>query len=50
MLVHSQMVMEAGRLVEFASPKELLQNKKGFFRSLVDESEDRETLLKLAGV
>lgn len=43
------MVLDAGRLVEFDSPRNLLLNKKGFLRSLVEESEDREILLSLAG-
>lgn len=30
--------------VEFASPKELLQNKQSFLRALVEESADKETL------
>ena len=42
------MVLDAGRLVEFDSPKNLLQNEIGFLRALVDESEDRDKLFELA--
>ena len=42
------MVLDAGRLVEFDSPKILLQNETGFLRALVDESEDRDKLFELA--
>ncbi|KAJ6466832.1 multidrug resistance-associated ABC transporter [Mycena sanguinolenta] len=38
------MVLDAGRIVEFGPPKELLNEQKGLFRALVDESEDREAL------
>ncbi|KAG6845454.1 hypothetical protein H0H87_008814 [Tephrocybe sp. NHM501043] len=38
------MVLESGELVEFGSPVELLDNKKGHFRSLVDASGDKEIL------
>ncbi|KIM54250.1 hypothetical protein SCLCIDRAFT_1222221 [Scleroderma citrinum Foug A] len=38
------MVLDAGRIVEFASPKELLQSKNGMLRALVDESGDKEML------
>lgn len=34
--------------VEFASPRELLKNKHGKLRALVDESEDRDVLLAMA--
>jgi ABC-type proline/glycine betaine transport system ATPase subunit len=44
----SQMVLDAGRLVEFDSPAELLKNEKSFFRSLVDESGAKEKLYELA--
>ncbi|KAI5122628.1 hypothetical protein M0805_008717 [Coniferiporia weirii] len=43
------MVLDAGQIVEFDSPKKLLGIEKGFLRALVDESDDRETLHKLAG-
>ena len=42
------MVLDAGKLVEFDTPKNLLQNEKGFLRALVDESEDRDVLKALA--
>ncbi|GJE87807.1 multidrug resistance-associated ABC transporter [Phanerochaete sordida] len=38
------MVLDAGNIVEFGSPAELLQNKSGFFRSLVDASGDKDKL------
>ncbi|KAG1749648.1 uncharacterized protein EDB91DRAFT_1334077 [Suillus paluster] len=38
------MVLDAGKLVEFGSPWELLQNEKGMLRALVDESGDKEAL------
>ncbi|THH09762.1 hypothetical protein EW145_g1770, partial [Phellinidium pouzarii] len=44
-----QMVLDAGTVVEFDSPKELLKKGSGSLRALVDESDDRETLLYLAG-
>ncbi|OJA20729.1 hypothetical protein AZE42_08496 [Rhizopogon vesiculosus] len=36
------MVLDAGKLVEFGSPWELLQNEKGMLRALVDESGDKD--------
>ncbi|KAJ6564563.1 P-loop containing nucleoside triphosphate hydrolase protein [Mycena capillaripes] len=42
------MVLDAGRIVEFDSPKVLLQNKQGMLRALVDESGDKEALYKMA--
>ncbi|KAJ7785923.1 hypothetical protein B0H16DRAFT_1657372 [Mycena metata] len=44
------MVLDAGRIVEFDTPKELLKNKKGMLRALVDESGDKHALYKMAGV
>ncbi|KAH8113755.1 P-loop containing nucleoside triphosphate hydrolase protein [Phellopilus nigrolimitatus] len=44
------MVLDAGQLVEFDSPKKLLEKESGLLRALVDESDDRDALLKLAGV
>lgn len=41
------MVLDVGQLVEFDSPSNLLKKNGGYFRSLVDESDDREMLLKL---
>ncbi|KAF8171621.1 P-loop containing nucleoside triphosphate hydrolase protein [Mycena galopus ATCC 62051] len=43
------MVLDAGRIVEFASPKELLKIKDGKLRALVDESGDRDALYAMAG-
>ena len=43
-----QMVLDAGRLVEFDAPKSLLQNEKSLLRALVDESADKETLYAMA--
>ncbi|KAF7792456.1 hypothetical protein EIP86_003493 [Pleurotus ostreatoroseus] len=43
------MVLDAGRIVEFGKPSELLDNKKGFLRSLVDASGDKEKLYTMAG-
>ena len=34
--------------VEFGSPRELLENKEGLLRSLVDESADRKELIAMA--
>ena len=42
------MVLDAGRLVEFDTPKNLLNNEKGFLRALVDESDDKDKLFELA--
>ncbi|KAJ7868848.1 P-loop containing nucleoside triphosphate hydrolase protein, partial [Mycena leptocephala] len=41
------MVLDAGHIVEFGTPEDLLQDKEGRFRTLVDESEDREALYAL---
>jgi ABC-type multidrug transport system fused ATPase/permease subunit len=38
------MVLDAGRLAEFGSPKELLSNKKGLFYDLVEKSHDKDML------
>jgi len=43
------MVLDAGNIVEFGSPKELLKEQEGRFRALVDESEDREALHSAVG-
>ncbi|KAJ7469587.1 hypothetical protein FB451DRAFT_1368560 [Mycena latifolia] len=43
------MVLDAGRIVEFDSPKELLKIKDGKLRALVDESNDQDTLYAMAG-
>ena len=42
------MVLDAGRLVEFDTPRNLLKNGKGFLRALVDESDDKDKLFELA--
>lgn len=43
-----QMVLDAGKLVEFDTPKNLLKKEEGFLRALVDESADKAVLVKLA--
>ncbi|KAJ6448334.1 P-loop containing nucleoside triphosphate hydrolase protein [Mycena sanguinolenta] len=43
------MVLDAGRLVEFDSPKELLKTKDGKLRALVGESGDQDALYAMAG-
>ena len=42
------MVLEAGNIVEFDSPAALLRKESGSFKSLVDESGDRDALYALA--
>ncbi|KAH8086617.1 hypothetical protein BXZ70DRAFT_1067776 [Cristinia sonorae] len=42
------MVLDAGEIVEFGKPAELLKNEKGVLRSLVDESGDKENLYAMA--
>ncbi|TCD68834.1 hypothetical protein EIP91_009701 [Steccherinum ochraceum] len=42
------MVLDAGQIVEFGKPHDLLQNEKGTLRSLVDESGDKENLYAMA--
>jgi ABC-type multidrug transport system fused ATPase/permease subunit len=42
------MVLDAGKLIEFDSPKNLLAKEGGFFRALVDESADKEVLYAMA--
>ncbi|KAI0918361.1 hypothetical protein AcV5_002367 [Taiwanofungus camphoratus] len=42
------MVLDAGRIVEFDKPSELLKNEQGMLRSLVDESGDKATLYAMA--
>ncbi|KAI0793372.1 hypothetical protein C8Q75DRAFT_749936 [Abortiporus biennis] len=42
------MVLDAGQIVEFGPPSELLKNDKGTLRALVDESGDRDTLYAMA--
>ncbi|EIN13023.1 P-loop containing nucleoside triphosphate hydrolase protein [Punctularia strigosozonata HHB-11173 SS5] len=41
------MVLDAGRLVEFGSPKELLQKDTGFFKEMVEGSHDKAALYAL---
>ncbi|KAF9243737.1 hypothetical protein BU15DRAFT_59613 [Melanogaster broomeanus] len=43
------MVLDAGRIVEFGSPEELLQNQQGMLKALVDESGDKDILYEMAG-
>lgn len=43
-----QMVLEAGKMVEFDSPQSLLGNENGRLRALVDESADRDDLFRMA--
>jgi len=42
------MVLDAGRIVEYDSPTNLLKKEKGFLRSLVEESGDKEHLYEMA--
>lgn len=42
------MVLEAGKIIEFDSPAALLQKEGGVFKSLVDESGDRNMLYAMA--
>ncbi|QRW14592.1 ABC transporter transmembrane region [Ceratobasidium sp. AG-Ba] len=42
------MVLEAGKIIEFDSPAALLQKDGGAFKSLVDESGDRDALYAMA--
>jgi ABC-type multidrug transport system fused ATPase/permease subunit len=42
------LVLDAGKVVEFASPKELLQTEGSFLRALVDESADKDALYAMA--
>lgn len=44
------MVLDTGRLIEFDSPKSLLQNEKSLLRALVDESADKEALYAMANL
>ena len=39
-----QLVLDAGRLVEFDAPSALLRRDGSLFRALVDESADRDAL------
>ena len=42
------MVLDAGRIVEFDSPRTLLEKGSGLLKSLVDESGDKEALYAMA--
>ena len=42
------MVLDAGRLVEFDKPSELLKMEKGMLKALGDESGDKEKLYAMA--
>jgi ABC-type multidrug transport system fused ATPase/permease subunit len=42
------MVLDAGRMVEFDRPSELLKKEKGMLRALVDESGDADRLVAMA--
>jgi len=41
------MVLDAGNVVEFGKPSELLKIEGGKLRALVDESGDKDTLQKM---
>ncbi|OCH87310.1 P-loop containing nucleoside triphosphate hydrolase protein [Obba rivulosa] len=41
------MVLDAGRIVEFDKPSELLKHEKGLLRALVEESGDKELLYSM---
>ncbi|KAI5309048.1 hypothetical protein KEM55_004209, partial [Ascosphaera atra] len=41
------LVMDAGRAVEYGSPRELMEIEEGVFKSLVEQSGEREELLKV---
>jgi ABC-type multidrug transport system fused ATPase/permease subunit len=45
-----KMVLDAGSLIEFDTPKALLSKKSGLFYHLVEESSDRDELYRLAGL
>lgn len=38
------MVLDSGRLVEFDTPKVLLQKQYGLFRAMVEQSADKDEL------
>lgn len=44
------MVLDGGKLVEFDSPANLLKKEGGFFKSLVDQSGEKEELYHMAGL
>ncbi|PYH94402.1 ABC transporter family protein [Aspergillus ellipticus CBS 707.79] len=43
------LVLDAGRVVEYGTPRELVDNPTGVFRGLVDSSVEREALLRKIG-
>ena len=43
-------VLDAGKVREFDTPKNLLRNTSGHLRSLVEESENKIELYAMAGV
>ncbi|PVG02126.1 hypothetical protein CPB86DRAFT_772767 [Serendipita vermifera] len=43
-------VLDSGKLVEFDSPANLLKKQGGYFKSLVDNSGDKEELYRMAGL
>lgn len=43
-----QMVLDAGRLVEYDSPAALLQQEGSLLRALVEESVDKDVLYAMA--
>ena len=40
----AQMVLDAGKLVEFDAPQVLLRNEQSFLRALVEQSADKDAL------
>ena len=42
------MVLDAGKLVEFDSPANLLENKEGYLKALVDGSGDKDELYAMS--
>ncbi|EMD36164.1 hypothetical protein CERSUDRAFT_84254 [Gelatoporia subvermispora B] len=42
------MVLDAGRIVEFDSPRELLKNPQGLLRALVEDSGEKDALFEMA--
>ena len=43
-----QLVLDAGNIVEFGKPSELLRIRNGKLKALVDESGDKDALYKMA--
>ena len=44
------MVLDAGEIVEFDNGKKLVQNEKSIFKSMIDESKDKNQLYRSLGV